>query len=81
MLNVAICDDEPQMATAVENILAKYNPALFTISTYYNPAKLAKDLDRLTFDFFILDIELSTRAASDSLKLSGNTITTCQLFF
>lgn len=59
MLNVAICDDEPQMATDVENLLAKYNPSLFTISVYYNPAKLAKDLHHLTFDFFILDIELS----------------------
>lgn len=69
MLNVAICDDEPQMATDVENILAKYNPTLFTISAYYNPAKLAKDLHHLTFDFFILDIELSHQSGIELAKI------------
>lgn len=69
MLNVAICDDIPRMTSDVEKILNEYNPDMFNVLTYYSPNKLIKDLHQNTFDFFILDIELSDQSGIDLARL------------
>ncbi len=57
MIKTAICDDIPQMADAVEELLIQYNQKLFEASVFYYPQNLISHMKKTEFDLFILDIE------------------------
>ncbi|EPI00496.1 LytTr DNA-binding domain protein [Enterococcus faecalis 13-SD-W-01] len=58
MLKVALCDDVPQMAEAVEKLLYEYDPMLFDSHVYYHSTKLKDQIHQTSFDLYILDIEM-----------------------
>ncbi|TFJ76090.1 LytR/AlgR family response regulator transcription factor [Carnobacterium maltaromaticum] len=68
MIKVAICDDIPQMAHAVEELLVQYDQKLFDSNIFYYPKKLLKDMESTEFDLFILDIEFPETTGIDLAK-------------
>ncbi|WP_279403861.1 hypothetical protein [Secundilactobacillus kimchicus] len=52
MIKVAICDDIPEMTSAVEKTLEAYNPTLFDISVFFTADKLIASLQNIQYDFF-----------------------------
>ncbi|KRK48463.1 response regulator [Secundilactobacillus kimchicus JCM 15530] len=68
MIKVAICDDIPEMTSAVEKTLEAYNPTLFDISVFFTADKLIASLQNIQYDFFILDIELPSSSGINVAK-------------
>lgn len=65
MIKTAICDDIPQMADAVEELLIQYNQKLFEASVFYYPQNLIRHMKKTEFDLFILDIEFPNTTGID----------------
>ncbi|MEB2300361.1 LytTR family DNA-binding domain-containing protein [Lysinibacillus xylanilyticus] len=68
MIKTAICDDIPQMADAVEELLIQYNQ-LFEASVFYYPQKLITHMKKTEFDLFILDIEFPNTTGIDLAEI------------
>ncbi|MGE7946916.1 LytR/AlgR family response regulator transcription factor [Lysinibacillus sp. NPDC093688] len=57
VIKVAICDDVPVIAKAIEDLMLEYDSSLFDIDIFYNPFRLIELLKENTYDLFILDFE------------------------
>lgn len=57
VIKVAICDDVPVIAKAIEDLMLEYDSSLFDINIFYNPSRLIELLKENTYDLFILDFE------------------------
>ncbi|MGE7943442.1 LytR/AlgR family response regulator transcription factor [Lysinibacillus xylanilyticus] len=69
MIKTAICDDIPQMADAVEELLIQYNQKLFESNVFYYPEKLIRHMKKTEFDLFILDIEFPNTTGIDLAEI------------
>ncbi|MGE7673388.1 LytR/AlgR family response regulator transcription factor [Lysinibacillus sp. NPDC094403] len=69
MIKTAICDDIPQMADAVEELLIQYNQELFESNVFYYPEKLIRHMKKIEFDLFILDIEFPNTTGIDLAEI------------
>ncbi|MFB7158351.1 LytR/AlgR family response regulator transcription factor [Lysinibacillus sp. NPDC056232] len=69
MIKTAICDDIPQMADAVEELLIQYNQELFESNVFYYPEKLIRHMKKAEFDLFILDIEFPNTTGIDLAEI------------
>ncbi|MDE7229480.1 MAG: LytTR family DNA-binding domain-containing protein [Oscillospiraceae bacterium] len=56
MIKFAVCDDEPDAAKAISDILYKYYPDECEIRTYNNGSSLLEDIMQESFDAFFLDV-------------------------
>lgn len=68
MIQVAICDDMPEITSTIERTLESYDPMLFDISVFFTAEKLISSLENEQYDFFILDIELPSSSGINIAK-------------
>ncbi len=68
MIQVAICDDIPEMTSEIERILESYNPTLFDISIFFTAERFISSIKNTQYDFFILDIELPSSSGINIAK-------------
>lgn len=81
IIKVAICDDVPVHAKAIEDLMLEYDSSLFEIDIFYNPFRLIELLKGNTYDLFILDIEfpyLSGIEIAETIRMNNNT---CPIIF
>ncbi|AZK46078.1 LytR/AlgR family response regulator transcription factor [Paenibacillus lentus] len=80
-IKVAICDDEPVMAQAIEDLMLEYAPSLFEIDTFYSPSRLIDLLEDNTYDLFILDIEFPNQSGIEIAEAIRTNNVTCPIIF
>lgn len=81
MINVAICDDNPQDLENVKDIIKNINLQT-NINEYNTPEDLLKDIDNgIVFDAFLLDILLNKDNGIDLARNIRKTHTNTPIFF
>lgn len=81
MINIAICDDNPQDLENIRNIIQNLNLQL-NINEYNTPQELLKDIDNgIMFDAFLLDILLNEDNGIDLARSIRKTHTNTPIFF
>lgn len=69
MINIAVCDDNPQDLENIVN-LVKTIPLKFNINSYTDPAELISDIESgVVFDAFLLDILMDKDNGIDIAKI------------
>lgn len=81
VIKVAICDDVPVNAQAIEDLILEYDSSLFEIDIFYNPSRLIELLESNTYDLFILDIEFPTLSGIEIARTIRKKNFTCPIIF
>ncbi|WP_019637692.1 LytR/AlgR family response regulator transcription factor [Paenibacillus fonticola] len=81
VIKVAICDDVPVIAKAIEDLMLEYDSSLFEIDIFYDPFRLIKLLEENTYDLFILDIEFPNRSGIEIAETIRKNNYTCPIIF
>lgn len=81
VIKVAICDDVPVIAKAIEELMLEYDSSLFEIDIYYNPLRLIELLKENTYDLFILDIEFPDLSGIEIAEAIRKNNHTCPIIF
>lgn len=81
VIKVAICDDDPIMTKAIEELMLEYDSSLFEIDIFYNPFRLIELLKESTYDLFILDIEFPNLSGLDIAETIRKNNYTCPIIF
>lgn len=74
VIKVAICDDVPVIAKAIEDLMLEYDSSLFDIDIFYDPFRLIELLKENTYDLFILDFEfpnLSGIVIAETIRMNN----------
>ena len=81
MIKVAICDDEPVITQAIEDLMMEYDSSLFDVDIFYNPVRLIQSLQEKTYDLFILDIEFPDQTGLEIAEVIRENNYTCPIIF
>lgn len=81
VIKVAICDDVPDLAKAIEDLVLEYDASLFEIDIFYNPYQLIEFLKTNTYHVFILDIELPHLSGIEIAETIRQNNYTCPIIF
>ncbi|MDG0874252.1 LytTR family DNA-binding domain-containing protein [Paenibacillus thiaminolyticus] len=81
VIKVAICDDVPVIAKAIEDLMLEYDSSLFEIDIFYNPFRLIELLKGNTYDLFILDIEFPNLSGIEIAETIRKNNSTCPIIF
>lgn len=81
LVRVAICDDNPIITKAIEELMLEYDPSLFEIDIFYNPFRLIELLKEDTYDLFILDMEFPNFSGLDIAETIRTSNLTCPIIF
>lgn len=81
VLKVAICDDVPVLAQAIEDLMLEYDSSLFEIDIFHNPFRLIEMLKENTYDLFLLDIEFPNLSGIEIAEAIRENNHTCPIIF
>ncbi|WP_286923636.1 MULTISPECIES: LytR/AlgR family response regulator transcription factor [Lysinibacillus] len=81
VVKVAICDDVPVIAKAIEDLMLEYDSSLFDIDIFYNPFRLIELLKENTYDLFILDFEFPNLSGIEIAETIRKNNYNCPIIF
>ncbi|MGE7674011.1 LytR/AlgR family response regulator transcription factor [Lysinibacillus sp. NPDC094403] len=81
VIKIAICDDVPVIAKAIEDLMLEYDSSLFEIDIFNNPFRLIELLKENTYDLFILDIEFPNISGIEIAETIRKNNYTCLIIF
>ncbi|USB31828.1 LytTR family DNA-binding domain-containing protein [Paenibacillus sp. YPG26] len=81
VIRVAICDDVPDLAKTIEDLMLDYDSSLFEIDIFYSPFRLIEYLEAHTYDLFVLDIEFPDLSGIEIAETIRRHNTSCPIIF